>query len=100
MTTRWRPTRTRLSWACLIITSALAVLWPCRVALGWGPEGHAVIALVAERYMTQAALAKAGDLLDGASIEAVASWADEYRHDHRETGPWHFIDIPLANFAN
>jgi len=27
----------------------------------------------------------------------MASWADEYRHDHRETAPWHFIDIPLAD---
>ena len=94
---RWSRARIRLSRTCLIIISALAVLWPCRFALGWGPEGHAVIALVAERYMTPAALAKAGDLLDGSHpIEAVASWADEYRHDHRETGPWHFIDIPLA----
>ena len=24
-------------------------------------------------------------------------WADEYRRDHRETGPWHYIDIPLAD---
>jgi hypothetical protein len=53
--------------------------------------------LVAERYMTPAALAKAGDLLGGSTIEAVASWADEYRHDHRETAPWHYIDIPLAD---
>jgi hypothetical protein len=49
------------------------------------------------KYMTGAALAKAGDLLDGSAIDAVASWADEYRHDHRETGPWHYIDIPPAN---
>ena len=47
--------------------------------------------------MTAAAQAKAGDLLDGSAIDAVASWADEYRHDHRETGPWHYIDIPLAD---
>ena len=24
-------------------------------------------------------------------------WADECRHGHRETGPWHYIDIPLAD---
>ena len=30
-------------------------------------------------------------------IDAVASWADEYRSDHPETGPWHFVDIPLAD---
>jgi hypothetical protein len=50
--------------------------------------------------MTQAALEKAGDLLDGTTIETVVSWADEYRTHHRETGPWHYIDIPLGGFAN
>jgi hypothetical protein len=34
--------------------------------------------------------------VDGATIDSVASWAD-YRHDHPETGPWHYIDIPLAD---
>ena len=47
--------------------------------------------------MTGAALAKARDLLGGNTIDSVASWADDYRHDHPETGPWHYIDIPLAD---
>jgi hypothetical protein len=47
--------------------------------------------------MTPAALERTKATLVGASLEAVASWADEYRHDHRETAPWHFIDIPLAD---
>ena len=25
----------------------------------------------------------------------MASWADDYRRDHPETRPWHYIDIPL-----
>jgi len=61
------------------------------------PEGHAVIALVAEHYMSKAALANASNLLDGSTIEAVASWADDYRREHHETGTWHYIDIPLAD---
>lgn len=35
--------------------------------------------------------------MDGSGIDAVASWADDYRRDHPETGPWHYIDIPLAD---
>ena len=46
--------------------------------------------------MTSAALTKASDLLSGASIVSVASWADNYRRDHPESGPWHYINIPLA----
>jgi hypothetical protein len=62
---------------------------------GWGYEGHDVIGLIAEHYMTAEALAKTALLLDGGTVNSVASWADEYRHDHPETGPWHYIDIPL-----
>ncbi|MGD0006956.1 MAG: S1/P1 nuclease [Terriglobia bacterium] len=65
-------------------------------ALAWGHEGHQVIALIAEQYLTATTKAKATDLL-GSTIEAVASWADEYRRDHRETGAWHYINIPLAD---
>ena len=64
---------------------------------GWGHEGHTVVGLIAERYMMGEALARAGNLLDGAAIDSVGSWADDYRHDHPETGPWHYIDIPLAD---
>ena len=57
------PSRT-LSWrASLIATFALVLLWRCRAILGWGHEGHTVVGLVAEYYMTAAALAKAGDIL-------------------------------------
>jgi len=75
----------------------LALILSSSPSFPWGGEGHQVVGLIAEKYMTTAALAKAGDLLDGSAIDAVASWADEYRRDHRETGPWHYIDIPLAD---
>jgi len=68
-----------------------------QLGLAWGPEGHQVTALIAEQYLTAGAKAQATDLLDGSMIDAVASWADEYRSDHPETGPWHFVDIPLAD---
>ena len=50
----------------------------CSLAFGWGHEGHAVVGLIAEHYMTAAALKEAGNLLDGAMIDSVASWADDY----------------------
>jgi hypothetical protein len=65
------------------------------LGFAWGREGHEVIALIAENYMTGPVLAKTRDLIGGASIDSIASWADEYRRDHLETGPWHYIDIPL-----
>jgi S1/P1 nuclease len=75
---------------CLLLSA-------CSPAFGWGHEGHTVVALIAEKYMRQGALAKGDDLLDGVAIDSIASWADDYRRDHPETGPWHYIDIPLAD---
>lgn len=81
---------------CPILAAVVVFVWPFRGVFGWGREGHIVVALIAERYMTPDALKRASDLLDGASVDSVASWADDYRHDHPATGPWHYIDIPLA----
>jgi hypothetical protein len=72
---------------------ALALISSSLPSFPWGYEGHQVIALIAMKYMTADAQAKAGDLLDGSAIDAVANWADDYRHDHPETGPWHYINI-------
>jgi hypothetical protein len=70
----------------------LAVVVPQSWA--WGREGHRLTALVAEQFLTPAAKAQAAELLHGEPLASVASWADEYRNDHPETGPWHYVDIP------
>jgi hypothetical protein len=67
-----------------------------RPGFAWGHEGHQIIALIAEHYMTDSAKAKATAPLDGNGIDVIASWADEYRTQHHETAPWHYIDCPLA----
>ena len=79
-----------LFWVVTIVAAS-------RVVFAWGHEGHEVIALIAEKNMTPAALERAKAILGGTSLAEVASWADDYRHDHRETGPWHYISIPLAD---
>ena len=57
----------------------LALILSSSPGFPWGQEGHQIVALIANRYMTASALAKAGDFLDGSAIDAVASWADESR---------------------
>jgi nuclease S1 len=97
MASRTRPLRASFLTILLALGLTLFCFWPSSVAFGWGYEGHAVIALIAEQYMTKSALNAASRLLDGATIDAVASWADEYRRTLPETGPWHYINIPLAD---
>ena len=63
---------------------------------GWGPEGHSLVARIAWAQMTPAAQAKASQILGpGVSLPSIASWADQARTERKETGPWHYVDIPI-----
>jgi hypothetical protein len=71
-------------------------------ALAWGPEGHAIVAEIAEARLTDAARAQVAQLLTQENhqhLDEVASWADDYRVSHPETGGWHYVDIPLSTAA-
>jgi hypothetical protein len=65
-------------------------------ALGWGREGHEVVATIAERHLTEKARERVRQILGSeGSLAAVSTWADEIRPSRPETAPWHYIDIPL-----
>lgn len=69
----------------------------CGPALAWGPEGHAIVALVAEAHLTPTARRQASALLGGPNrLVLDADWADEVRDARPETAPWHYVNIPLA----
>ena len=64
-------------------------------AFAWGPEGHALIARIAEAQLTPGVHAKVVDILGpDKTMVSVASWADEVRHARPASGPWHYVDIP------
>src|SRR5271165_6694875 len=76
---------------------ALALMPLCGRA--WGIAGHAMIGDIAEWHLTPTALAKVRDMLAEEGFEhlaQVASWPDEIRNQRKETGPWHYVDIPLT----
>jgi hypothetical protein len=81
--------------------SALALTaFACPPAHAWGPEGHAIVADIAEAHLTPSAAAQVAQLLtlDGHShLDEIASWPDEIRHVRPETAHWHYVDIPLAS---
>jgi hypothetical protein len=80
----------------------LLVLLPLGQALGWGQEGHSIVAEIAQRRLDQATLAKIANLLKldtpehqaPVSLASIASWADDYTAEHPETAGWHFVNIP------
>ena len=69
-------------------------------AQAWGPEGHAIVAEIAEARLTDGAKAQIAQLLalddsHAQHLDQIASWADNVRPARPETEPWHFVDIPL-----
>jgi nuclease S1 len=63
----------------------------------WGPEGHSIVAEIAQRRLSPEAAAKVREILgENGSLASIASWADDYRALHLDSAGWHFVDIPLA----
>lgn len=81
-------------------------------AHAWGDEGHEIVAVVAQHYLTHQARARAFALLasDPTQLTAhdfasEATWADKWRDSDRntthvrynQTREWHFVDNELAH---
>jgi len=95
--------------ACLVFAVAISLPAPARA---WGCEGHQAIALLAEKHLTPHAHATVNKILSDSAIDPslnryckeggidamadAATWADDFRTLHPETGPWHYVDVPLG----
>ncbi len=101
-----------IRWPCKclgLLILASAVLAP--PAFSWGCEGHRIVALVALNQLNPHARTAAAQLLDTRPVDPalhrfcgpttlpafadLSTWADDVRGVRKETGAWHFIDIPL-----
>jgi hypothetical protein len=76
------------------VAAIALIALPSISAHAWSREGHRLTALVAQNHLTPVAAQNVQAILGKDSMADVAPWADEYKADHRETGPWHFTDIP------
>jgi hypothetical protein len=85
----------RIVPAALIVLLNAFIFAP--VAAGWGGTGHQVVALIAEDLLDAPAQKCIRELLGDAHISdaEIANWADEIRRERRETGPWHYVNIPV-----
>ena len=64
-------------------------------AQAWGPEGHSIVAEIAQQRLSPSAAQMVRKLLKGRSLASIASWADDARDKRPETTGWHFVNIPL-----
>jgi hypothetical protein len=72
--------------------------WP---AQAWGPAGHRIVGVLAEKQLTPGAQAEVKRLLAGEpepSLAGVSNWADELRgsdpEQAKKTGRWHYVNFP------
>jgi len=80
----------------LLRTAVTTILMSC-LCWGWGREGHQVIATVAEDHLNETTKVMIQSLIGNNHLYSISSWADDIRKDHRETGPWHYVNIPLGS---
>ena len=66
-------------------------------ALAWSEQGHRIVALAAEEYLSDNAKRRIGYLLGpDVRLVDVATWADEILQERPETEAWHSIAIPMG----
>jgi hypothetical protein len=83
----------------VMLAAFLAVL-PLERALAWGPEGHSIVAEVAQREISDDTRKAIDKVLDGASLASISAWADDVKFTTRkDTYAWHYVDIPLKEPA-
>ncbi len=106
------PARQILRAVILACSLFLAIVSLPSEAHAWGCEGHQVIALLAEKHLTPRALEMAKKILADSPIDPAldryckegridpladaSTWPDDFRVMHPETGPWHYLDVPLG----
>ena len=94
---------------CAVVAAAL-LMTPTSQAAAWGDEGHEVVALIAQNYLTpdvkariDVLLASDPDPLTAPDFVSRATWADKYREATGFHGPnwqathnWHFVNLEVS----
>lgn len=65
-----------------------------QAVFAWGPEGQTVTVAIAERYLTPTAKAQIAKIMNGVSLQSVATWADQAKNgpEWGRTASWHYVD--------
>lgn len=79
------------------LTAFLVFLFTVPIpSFAWGPQGHRVVADVAQHHLSPQARKQIQLLLGDDDLASISTWADEIRRQRPETFGWHFVDIPWS----
>jgi hypothetical protein len=79
-------------------TLLLSLLLVNSTAYAWGPEGHAIVADIAEAHLNEVAKNEVRALLaqeGNSNLDDIASWPDQSPPKTPLNARWHYVDIPL-----
>ena len=62
----------------------------------WGDVGHKTVACIAESRLPPAVLQAVKQTLNGQTIAEAAVWPDKIKRQKHNTGPWHYINLPVS----
>lgn len=91
-----RSRASRRSRALPAVLTLLVLFGLPRTSAAWGPNGHRVVARIAESHVAPSTARAIEALIGPESLVRVATWADEIRSDPTwdRAAPWHYINIP------
>ncbi|MDG1063675.1 MAG: S1/P1 nuclease [Flavobacteriaceae bacterium] len=71
---------------------------PAKASDDWGVTGHRTIGAIAQQYLDPEVANEVTELLDGASLAFVSTYADEIRSDDQYDRfvPWHYVNFPFG----
>ncbi len=80
-----------MKWVMTVVLVSTLV----KSALAWGPQGHMIVAEIAEHRLSARARSATKLLLQNQSLAAVSNWADSIKGDPAwaHSKPWHYVDI-------
>jgi nuclease S1 len=88
------PFRTVFAFAIVTITALPSPSW------AWGPQGHRLVATVAEARLSPKTRQEVGRLLRGEpdpTLAGVSNWADDLRENNADLGRrsarWHYVNL-------
>jgi len=84
-----------------VVYCALVLLAVSTRAGAWGPTGHRITGVFAERLLTTKAKKKIKIFMGEESLAEASTWADEMRShpDRKYYGkfdPWHYVEVPIG----
>ncbi len=78
-----------------LITLSILLIWSSP-AEAWGPNGHRIVAQIAEKRLSSVAKKEIVRLIGPVPLALVSTWADEIKSDPswQHASPWHYINVP------